>query len=566
MAVAIVDLPPAGGEFQVNSYTDNMQRDPSVTALSDGGFVVTWSSFGQDGSEGGIYGQRYDSSGKKAGEEFLINSTRFGSQTDPTVAALPEGGFVVIWPSQEGDASDIEVYGQRYDSSGAKSGEEFLVTRYDYETQGSPSVAALSDGGFVVTWWGAPQLIDAEVLPKGAVYAQRYNSSGEVSAPAFMVSSTAGDQDSVAITGLSDGGFVVTWFAAGADPYQGEVYGQRYDSSGAKSGEEFLINSYTDGKQDLPAVTALSDGGFIVTWASVDRSDVEVREMVDGIYGQRYDYNGVKSGAEFLISPSSGSSLPNSAVTALTDGGFVIVWEADGLDGSEFGVYGQRYNSDGVKVGMEFLINSHTEGMQDLPAVTALADGGFVVVWESEGQDGSSWGIYGQRYNADGTPYVDEDDPAAITGTDGDDTLRGTVDDDIIKGLAGNDVLSGHDGDDTLTGGAGDDMLRGNAGADLLDGDAGNDLLYGGDGDDTVNGGADNDSLYGGNGADLLAGDDGDDFLFGGKGNDSLDGGDGNDDLYGGTGNDMVNGGSGNDIVQGGRETITSMAMMVMTC
>jgi hypothetical protein len=30
-----------------------------VTGLADGGWVVTWTSFGQDGALGGIYQQRY---------------------------------------------------------------------------------------------------------------------------------------------------------------------------------------------------------------------------------------------------------------------------------------------------------------------------------------------------------------------------------------------------------------------------------------------------------------------------------------------------------------------------
>ena len=40
---------------------------------------------------------------------------------------------------------------------------------------------------------------------------------------------------------------------------------------------------------------------------------------------------------------------------------------------------------------------------QELPSIARLADGGFVIVWQSNLQDGSGWGIYGQRYNAAGT-------------------------------------------------------------------------------------------------------------------------------------------------------------------
>ena len=41
---------PVGSEFRANTYTTDDQVYSSVTALNDGGFVVTWSSDGQDGS------------------------------------------------------------------------------------------------------------------------------------------------------------------------------------------------------------------------------------------------------------------------------------------------------------------------------------------------------------------------------------------------------------------------------------------------------------------------------------------------------------------------------------
>ena len=51
---------PAGGEFQVNTTDSDFQGSQSVAMDSDGDFVVTWQSDGQDGSDNGIYGQRYD--------------------------------------------------------------------------------------------------------------------------------------------------------------------------------------------------------------------------------------------------------------------------------------------------------------------------------------------------------------------------------------------------------------------------------------------------------------------------------------------------------------------------
>ena len=101
-----------------------------MTALADGGFVVTWESFGQDGSDNGVYGQRYNAQGTAQGSEFQINSERASSQGDPSVTALADGGFVVTWRSSGQDGSDNGVYGQRYNAQGTAQGSEFQINTY----------------------------------------------------------------------------------------------------------------------------------------------------------------------------------------------------------------------------------------------------------------------------------------------------------------------------------------------------------------------------------------------------------------------------------------------------
>ena len=44
-------------EFQVNTWTTDVQSGPSVASLPSGGFVVVWQSSGQDGSDYGVYGR-----------------------------------------------------------------------------------------------------------------------------------------------------------------------------------------------------------------------------------------------------------------------------------------------------------------------------------------------------------------------------------------------------------------------------------------------------------------------------------------------------------------------------
>ncbi len=546
-------------EFQINSYTDSDQFNPSVTALTDGGFVVTWTSNGQDGSLTGVYGQRYTSSGVKTGGEFQINTYTAEGQFDSSVTALTDGGFVVTWTSYEQDGSDGGVYGQSYTSSGVKAGGEFQINSYTVSHQYASSVTALAGGGFVVTWSSNGQ--DGNGY---GVYGQRYTSSGTKVGGEFQINSyTDSDQGEPSVTALADGGFVVTWTSEDQDGDSGGVYGQRYTSSGAKAGGEFQINSYTDSFQFTPSVTVLTDGGFVVTWTSNGQDGSSY-----GVYGQRYTSSGVKAGGEFQINSYTDSYQEGSSVTALADGGFVVIWASDSQDGNWYGIYGQRYTSSGVKAGDEFRINSYTDSFQFTPSVTALTSGGFVVTWTSYDQDGSDGGVYGQRYSADGTPYTitfsrldgtTGNDPD-LAGTAGQDLIYGLAGNDSIVGLAGADRLYGNVGADTLIGNQGDDTLHGGRGSDSLRGSRGRDTLYGESGDDYLSGGVDSDLLYGsagndtlsaGKGADLLFGGDGNDLLYGRRGRDKLYGDSGDDTLYGNQDSDTLYGGKGNDTLYG---------------
>ena len=91
-----------------------------------------------------------------------------------------------------------------------------------------------------------------------------------------------------------------------------------------------------------------------------------------------------------------------------SSGNFVVVWESDSQDGSSYGVFGQRYASTGAPLGPEFRVNTYTTGHQGHPAVASDSSGNFVVVWPSYSQDGSSYGVFGQRYASTGAPLGPE--------------------------------------------------------------------------------------------------------------------------------------------------------------
>jgi hypothetical protein len=201
------------------------------------------------------------------------------------------------------------------------------------------------------------------------------------------------------VTVLADGGFVVTWEVSGSGT--SGIFAQIYDASGTASGSEFQISTFAVGGQAIyvssPSSAALSDGGFVVTWTSGGQDGDGM-----GVRGQRYDASGGTVGSEFQVNTATNNQQESSSVTALLDGGFVVTWESyltGGYEqiGSGLGIFGQRYNAAGDKVGVEFQINTTADQWQEMSNVKALAGGGFAVTWSTLGDDGTNYNIFGQR-------------------------------------------------------------------------------------------------------------------------------------------------------------------------
>ena len=380
-----------GPEFPINTFRADTQDGPSVARLGNSRFVVTWTSYGQDGSSFGVYGQRYNAVGAVGGQ-FRVNTKRASSQSSPSVAPLGNGGFVVTWQSHGQDGSFEGVYGQRYTAAGARAGGEFPVNTFTAGYQQDPSVAGLGDDGFVVTWESTGQDGSGD-----GVYGQRYNAAGARSGGEFPVNThTPNNQSGASVAGLGNGGFVVTWSSDGhQDGSEYGVYGQLYNATGSPVGGEFKVNTYTASYQLYPAVAALGDGGFVVTWASYVQDG-----SVYGVYGQRYNAAGAPVGSELPVNTFTAGDQYLPAVAALSNGGFVVTWTSDGQDGAEEGIYGQRYSATGAPVGGEFRVNTRRANRQWYPSVAGFGDGGFVVTWTSYYPQGSFGDdVYGQRFN-----------------------------------------------------------------------------------------------------------------------------------------------------------------------
>ena len=385
---------PLGPEFRVNTYTTNFQRSPAVASDSSGNFVVVWNGLSSQDTSGGVFGQRYASSGTSLGPQFRINTFTTSIQDYPAVASDSSGNFVVVWRSHNQESSNtFGVFGQRYASTGAPLGPEFRVNTFTPNSQEFPAVASDASGNFVAVWRSQNQDGSFE-----GIYGQRYANTGAPLGAEFRVNTyTSFNQRLPAVASDASGNFVVVW-RSGQDGSGYAVIGQRFASSGAPLGPEFRVNTYTPSTQSFPAVAADTAGNFVVVWSSYNQDG-----SLYGVFGQRYASSGAPLGPEFPVNTFAPRSQQNPVLASDSSGNFVVVWDSYDQDGSLYGVFGQRYANSGAPLGGEFRVNTYTTGNQGQffagPSVAADVSGNFVVIWGSDGQYGSAFGVFGQRYS-----------------------------------------------------------------------------------------------------------------------------------------------------------------------
>jgi hypothetical protein len=208
----------------------------------------------------------------------VVNSDPAPDQRNPGLAVHPNGDFVVVWETLNGDGSQEGVFGRRFAADTTPLGDEFRVNTVTLLGQRYARVAAAADGGFLVVFTGTDA--DAE-----GILGRRYDSSGGAAAPEFPVNiATVGSQALATLGRDSNGGFVVAWNSDGPDGGQTGVRGRRLDRSGAPVGGEFQINSGTTGWQFFPKVDAGPAGGFVAVWEStptIGLSDYDAEGSVD---------------------------------------------------------------------------------------------------------------------------------------------------------------------------------------------------------------------------------------------------------------------------------------------
>ncbi|HEY0043353.1 MAG TPA: Ig-like domain-containing protein, partial [Allosphingosinicella sp.] len=375
----------AGGEFLVNSNVAGDQMLPVVAGYS-GGYVVVFLD------DYVMKGQLFNTAGEKLGGEFLVAGANAMYSARPVVTSLASGGFAVAYEvtepySQAGPRASIQV--QLFDAAGAKAGT--AITAVAAGNMTDPAIAALPDGRFVISWTdNAPWPAESGTGVRARIYDSAGNPLGDV----ISVNRPAEyDQRESSVSPLANGGFVITW----SDPTghaQGDgsngVQAQMFSATGEKIGGEIAVNTTTADHQHLSSVAGLAQGGFVVAFA-------DGFQDYSGVRLQIFDASGAKLGGEILVDALAGTSFPMPTVAALPWGGFALSWTdvvSTASDTSGAAVRTQIFDGRGMPVGDEFQLNFNTLFDQAQPSIALLANGSMVFSWNDfSGDSGFSGSV-----------------------------------------------------------------------------------------------------------------------------------------------------------------------------
>ncbi|MBU1626428.1 hypothetical protein KKB18_03590, partial [bacterium] len=353
-------------EFQVNTYTDSYQLIPSVAMGTNGNFVVTWSSYNQDGDGYGVYANIFDENGEETADEFQVNKYIDSTQYYSYVALDNDGNFVITWQSYGQDGYSYGVFAQGYDSTGTPLGREFQINSYSRGYQGRAEISMTGDGKYVIVYRSFNQvstdsdydiyarLFDIQDTPPADIISPLVeilspeneeivygsidvviNAADESGIHNVEIQVNGGDWNQCLYTGerwlynLDTSGYIATPMeiqARASDSSENANVGYSNKISpivvNPEDFEEFRVNTTITGTQSHPAIAMGISGDFIVAWDS------------NGIFARKYDITGNPISDEFQVSSQRAGARPSIGMDAR--GNFTVVWQTQTINVRQF--------------------------------------------------------------------------------------------------------------------------------------------------------------------------------------------------------------------------------------
>ncbi len=393
-------------QLEATGVTNKGDKNPQITALNDGAYVVTYQGEDSDGDDYSIFVQKFSSDGTIQGDQVKLEGTDVtnGNDYTPQITALNDGAYVVTYYGLDSDG-DYSIFVQKFDSSGAIQGAQVKLEGTGGDDK-YPQITALNDGAYIVTYQGEDS--DGDDY---SIFVQKFSSDGTIQGDQVKLEGTDvtnGNDYTPQITAVGeDGAYVVTYYGRDSDDgYSTSIFVQKFSSNGTIQETQVQLEApgITNGTDYNPQITALNDGAYVVTYYGLD-SDGDY-----SIFVQKFDSSGAIQGAQVKLEGTGGDDK-YPQITALNDGAYIVTYQGEDSDGDDYSIFVQKFSSDGTIQGDQVKLEGTdvTNGNDYTPQITAVGeDGAYVVTYYGRDSDGD-YSVFVQKFNSDGTIFVETD-------------------------------------------------------------------------------------------------------------------------------------------------------------
>ncbi|MGL4320516.1 MAG: M10 family metallopeptidase C-terminal domain-containing protein [Paracoccaceae bacterium] len=404
-----------------------------------------------------VLARTFAADGTAFGEEGSLATSMVALSETSVGTVLTSGRSVFAWVSETGGTSGTDIRAQIYGTDGSAVGGEFVINASTTANQKAPDITALSNGRFLVSWHsfdGAGNEYDI----RGRIF----TASGTALGGDIIINSTrVFDQFDPTVTALSGGRFAVSWYSAREVNGTDAIKARLFNADGSAATTEFIVNSSGTGDQGSPSITTLADGRIVATWESDEGG------TGNDIRARLFTAEGASIGLDFLVNSSRANSQIDPSIAALSDGRFIVTWASSiiGMTGAD--IKARIFNANGTAAGLEFPVDTVVADYQYTPELTQLENGTVVVVWHSYSDVGAISNIHSATINPNFFQGIAGND--RWTGGSSSEQMVGLAGADTFFGMGGNDTLNGGAGNDVLSGGRGRDILVGGVYNDRFD-------------------------------------------------------------------------------------------------
>lgn len=273
-----------------------------------------------------------------------------------------------------------EVFLRIFDENNIPMGDPVQVNTFIEKAQHHPRVAINGDNSFLVVWQSDEPPTPDATFQREVVRSQAFDADGNPVGDEQLLSTLnpqlATGHNGASVAALSNGQYIVTWRSSVTpepDDNSISIQGRRIGADGVPLAGQFQVNSTkTSASEHYPAVTALVDGGFLVVWT------------VPQVHGRRFTANGTPVGEDFQINTLEAGAETETDVITHEDGRVLVIWKDEEESGdNSWEIRGRLYSPNLVAQGADFRINSLISGAQVNPRAANYGENGFFVVWES---------------------------------------------------------------------------------------------------------------------------------------------------------------------------------------